>query len=247
MFFTKDKLRGRLDEVALYRYEKTYPIRNFQAAEDMDGEIAARPNNVLYDNELTIGENWSGRDRYVWLKTTITFPDTKTDTRLIGYFDFGNTGDGHNSGFESLLFVNGEPYQGVDQNHREVLFPDSFAGKKVELVFRLWSGLEGGGTPTIQTHQLKEAFIGYLNLVIDDLYFTSKATLKTLDQLEEKIQPMRRSSKRLIALTLQLIGVHQDPNKTLPRWQQPTKSYKPHWKKCRKIFLSKWRLLGIHI
>lgn len=84
MFFTKDKLRGRLDEVALYRYEKTYPIRNFQAAEDMDGEIAARPNNVLYDNELTIGENWSGRDRYVWLKTTITFPDTKTDTRLIG-------------------------------------------------------------------------------------------------------------------------------------------------------------------
>lgn len=51
-------------------------------------------------------------------------------TRLIGYFDFGNTGDGHNSGFESLLFVNGEPYQGVDQNHREVLFPDSFAGKR---------------------------------------------------------------------------------------------------------------------
>lgn len=61
MFFTKDKLRGRLDEVALYRYEKTYPIRNFQTAEDMDGEIAARPDNILYDNELTIGENWSGR------------------------------------------------------------------------------------------------------------------------------------------------------------------------------------------
>lgn len=56
MFFTKDKLRGRLDEVALYRYEKTYPIQKFQAAEDMDGEIAARPDTVLYDNELTIGK-----------------------------------------------------------------------------------------------------------------------------------------------------------------------------------------------
>ncbi|CCQ21564.1 Undefined function [Listeria monocytogenes] len=52
-------------------------ILSFQAAEDMDGEIAARPDTVLYDNELTIGENWSGRDRYVWLKTTITFPNTK--------------------------------------------------------------------------------------------------------------------------------------------------------------------------
>lgn len=245
MFFTKDKLRGRLDEVALYRYEKTYPIRNFQTAEDMDGEIAARPDNILYDNELTIGENWSGRDRYVWLKTTITFPDTKTGTRLIGYFDFGNTGDGHNSGFESLLFVNGEPYQGVDQNHREVLFPDSFAGKTIELVFRLWSGLEGGGTPTIQTHQLKEAFIGYLNLMIDDLYFTSKATLKTLDQLEEKnptYAPLLQAINRAyLAIDWSTPGSIQN----LISMETANQNLQAALKKYRKTFLLKWRLLGI--
>lgn len=185
MFFTKEKLWRRLDEVAHYRYHKKCPITIFQTAEDIAGEISARPENVVFDSELSIGANWAGRDRYLWLKTTVTFPELKEHTRLIGYFDFGNTGDGHNSGFESLLFVNGKPFQGVDQNHQEVLFPDKFAGTTIELTFRLWSGLEGGGAPTVQTHQLKEAFIGYLNLAIDDLYFTSKAALKTLDVLEE--------------------------------------------------------------
>lgn len=185
MFFTKEKLWRRLDEVALYRYDKKCPITIFQSAEDKDGAISARPENVVYDDELKVGANWAGRDRYLWLKATVKFPALKENTRLIGYFDFGNTGDGHNSGFESLLFVDGKPFQGVDQNHREVLFPDSFAGTTAELTFRLWSGLEGGGIPTIQTHQLKEAFIGYLQLSIDDLYFTSKAALKTVDELEE--------------------------------------------------------------
>ncbi|WP_338678455.1 alpha-mannosidase [Listeria ivanovii] len=186
VFFTKEKLLRRLDEIALYRYEKKCPMTIFQTAEDIAGEISARPENVIYDSELEIGAKWTGRDRYLWLKTAVTFPEVKENTRLIGYFDFGNTGDGHNSGFESLLFVDGKPFQGVDQNHREVLFPDSFAGTTTELTFRLWSGLEGGGAQTVQTHQLKEAFIGYLNLAIDDLYFTSKAALKTLDELEER-------------------------------------------------------------
>ena len=30
------------------------------------------------------------------------------------------TGGGNNTGFESLLFVNGEQYQAVDANHKEV-------------------------------------------------------------------------------------------------------------------------------
>lgn len=76
----------------------------------MDGEIVVWLNNVLYDNELIIGENWLGRDCYVWFKIIIIFLDIKIDMCLIGYFDFGNIGDGYNFGFELLLFVNGELY-----------------------------------------------------------------------------------------------------------------------------------------
>ena len=41
---------------------------------------------------------------------------------MVGLFNFGETGGGYNSGFESLLYVDGHPYQGVDTNHNEVFF-----------------------------------------------------------------------------------------------------------------------------
>ncbi|MCC9085648.1 hypothetical protein LOS25_15700 [Enterococcus faecium] len=46
------------------------------------------------------------------------------------YLNFGHTGGGYNSGFESLMFINGKPYQGVDSNHKEVKIADEFRGKK---------------------------------------------------------------------------------------------------------------------
>ena len=61
----------------------------------------------------------------------------------MGVFDFGKTGEGFNSGFESLLFVDGKPYQGVDTFHNEVIL-EPFAGTTIELTFLLWTGLEGG-------------------------------------------------------------------------------------------------------
>ena len=57
--------------------------------------------------------------------------------RAVGVFDFGMTGGGNNSGFESLLFVNGEQYQAVDANHKEVFFRPEICGNEVSLTFRL--------------------------------------------------------------------------------------------------------------
>ena len=45
-------------------------------------------------------------------------PCAKEGCRPVGLFDFGETGGGYNSGFESLLYLDGHPWQGVDTNHR---------------------------------------------------------------------------------------------------------------------------------
>ncbi|WP_099224854.1 alpha-mannosidase [Listeria costaricensis] len=204
MFLTEEKLRRRLDEVDLYRHQPAHTIERFQTAED-DGQNGLYPHDITFsNNDIHLGERWTGRDRYLWLQTVVTFPSIKENARLVGYFDFGTTGDGNNFGFESLLFVNGTPYQGVDQNHKEVLFPDDFAGRTVTLTFRLWSGLEGGGQPREQTHEIKRAFIGYLLLGVDDLYFTAKAALTTHQVLakgsldaERLLQATNRSFKMI--------------------------------------------------
>ena len=54
------------------------------------------------------------------------------------FFNMGKTGDGLNSGFEGLIYVNGSPYCETGSYHEEVIFPTELAGTKVELAIRLW-------------------------------------------------------------------------------------------------------------
>ncbi|MBM9834280.1 hypothetical protein IAG15_24460, partial [Enterococcus faecalis] len=63
-----------------------------------------------WDFTLSVGDFWQGRDRYIWAHYELTVPEEEALWLLI---DFGRTGGGYNSGFESLLLIDGKPYQGV--------------------------------------------------------------------------------------------------------------------------------------
>ncbi|MCD7036398.1 alpha-mannosidase [Metabacillus sp. GX 13764] len=191
MFWTVEKLEKRIKELASYRYREVLPLESFQALLDLDGEVSARQPEEGEWAEMKIGERWEGRDTYIWLKASVSFPEGWKGKKIVGVFDFGKTGSGHNSGFESLLYVNGTPYQGVDLNHQEVFFKSELAGETAELCFRLWSGLEGGGKRTLQEHRLNTAFLACLDEKADDLFFTSYAALETVKYLDEH-QPERQ-------------------------------------------------------
>lgn len=179
MFWTEEKLVKRQAEIGKHRYRKVLEIKELEFAEDEDGANGVYPQEISFRETIRLQERWSGRDRYVWLRAVVELPPGQEGCKIAGIFDFGKSGSFNNSGFESLLFVNGEPYQGVDNNHREVIFGQELGGQTVELVFRLWSGLEGGGPPVIQEHKISEAMIGYLDEAIDDLFYMSQAALDT--------------------------------------------------------------------
>ncbi|MBY0009557.1 alpha-mannosidase [Paenibacillus typhae] len=183
MFLTEEKLIRRQAEVGKYRYVRVSELAELEFAEDEDGKNGVYPGEVTFNGTIRLNEQWSGRDRYVWLRAVAVLPEKKEGFKIAGLFDFGKSGSFNNSGFESLLFVNGSPYQGVDNNHREVIFGDELGGRAVELVFRLWSGLEGGGAPRVQEHKISEAMIGYLDERIDDLFYMSQAALDTFRYL----------------------------------------------------------------
>ncbi|ULT56731.1 alpha-mannosidase [Neobacillus drentensis] len=192
MFWTTEKLERRIQELDSYRYRNILPVASFQAQEDEEGKIAQKPPEDGPWETKNVGERWEGRDQYIWLKTLIPIPEHWGQQKVVGVFDFGKTGGGNNSGFESLLYINGEPYQGVDMNHQEVFLDESYSGTTIEMCFRLWSGLEGGGKPTLQEHQLKTAFIACMDEKVDDLYYTARAALATVEYLQEN-QPERQS------------------------------------------------------
>ncbi|XEC93046.1 alpha-mannosidase [Paenibacillus tarimensis] len=186
MFLTKSKLNARIQEISEMRYRDTLPIASFACKEDEEKKINGMPPQGDW-SEIRVGDHWKGRDAYIWLSVQVSIPAEWNGRKIVGRFDFGNTGAGNNSGFESLLYVNGVPYQGVDSNHQEVFLPTDCAGTELDLLFRLWSGLEGGGKPAPQEHTLMRAEIGWLDEQTDDFYYLSAAALETVHQLNENL------------------------------------------------------------
>jgi alpha-mannosidase len=190
MLLTEAKLEARIRELGERRYRAARVIGEFAALEDEQKAVNGLPPEDSSWRTMRIGDNWSGRDAYLWLRQTVQVPLEWSGKTVLGRFDFGNTGGGNNSGFESLLYVDGQIYQGVDSNHQEVLLPGDAAGRQLALMFRLWSGLEGGGVPRLQEHKLARAELCWLDEAADDLYYLALAALETVRQLPEQ-QPER--------------------------------------------------------
>lgn len=204
-FFHRDRLEKHISELASLRYRDIIKLDDFIATRDAEKAVNTAP---LKENDLSfimkVGEFWSGRDEYLWLKKEIQLDEGWNDKEMVGVFDFGTTGIGNNSSFESLLYLNDVPYQGVDSNHKEVFFDLKKTGSKLRLDFRLWSGLEGGGEPQVQYHQIKEAFIAWLDKETDDLYFTGKNIIDTLKILDDN-DYHKHNLEKLLLKTMQMV------------------------------------------
>lgn len=196
MLMTELKLQKRISELPSCIYRDMRPIAFFLAKEDTMG-VANPPLPSMEANEcekFSLGQKWTGRDRYLWLQTKVTLPEewSNLPDRMepVAVFDFGVTGGGCSYGFESMLYLDGVPYQAIDTNHQEVFWKKEHFGKELTLTFRLWSGLEGGGEPREMEHCICNAFLGLLDISVDDFFYTSDTILRTVKLLSDE-QPER--------------------------------------------------------
>lgn len=184
-FKNKDRLKNLLEELEGLRYRNMQDITEFLWYED-DGEIGNRE-PVGTPQKVGPGFSYKGWDKYHWLCTKITIPEELAKEAVIGFFDFGvPIGTGNNSNFESLLYVNGAPYQGVDGNHREVFLDVETYGRELDLTFRIWSGLNGGGRPKDMSMEIVKAQFGILDQPTDDLYYLAKNALEAYEELDQQ-------------------------------------------------------------
>lgn len=205
MLLTDRKLEARINEIKGYRYRDILPLEAFLCKEDTQTAVnPVLPVNFEGWDTLWAGEVWKGRDLYLWLHKYATLPAEWSGKRIVGLFDFGNTGAGNNSGFESLLYINGQPYQGVDVNHQEVFFKEEMCGKTLDLTFRLWSGFEGGGIPKEQEHRINRCDLAWLDEETDDFYYTGLMVVQTILILEEQ-NPVRQKLRSALNQALKLV------------------------------------------
>ena len=185
MFFTLEKLERSTKKLKDLRYRERMEIPVFDASTPEEEPVGKRPESVVYTGSLKKGDFWIGRGTYMWIRQSVDIPAEWAGKKIAGLFNIGKTGDGLNSGFEGLIYVNGSPYCETGSYHEEVIFPSELAGTRVELAIRLWAGLEGGGVPTPQTHQFKQAELAILDEIADDFYYSSRAAVETVRVLDE--------------------------------------------------------------
>lgn len=186
MFLTIDKFKRRVEELGERRYfghQCLAPFTSMEGTLPEDESYHELPENIE-GPDFGINDSFVGRDRYLWLEKTVKIPEAQEGCEVAGLFNFGETGGGFNSGFESLLYVDGHPYQGVDTYHNEVIFRGQ-EGKEVTLTFLLWTGLEGGGPHRTFFHQCKQADMVYLHKKTDELYYFARAITETLELLSK--------------------------------------------------------------
>ncbi|MBQ3425318.1 MAG: alpha-mannosidase [Clostridia bacterium] len=186
MFFTLEKCRARIEALSPFRARNTTQALAMYACPCPAEPVAPPlPGEEAPWTPVRLGDEWRGRDTYLWLKCRVSCPDAPAGA-LIGVFDFGRTGNCNCSGFESQLFVDGAAFQGVDTHHGEVFFPEDWKGTERTLLFRIWSGLEGGGEPMEQVHRFSRAYTAILDADTDYLYYAGRMLLDTIGLLDER-------------------------------------------------------------
>lgn len=182
-FHNRDRIKNLIEEMKELRYRELHEIEAFSWHTD-DGTIGNREPQGT-PSEVKKGFRWKGWDQYNWLCTRLVIPEELKDREVIGLFDFGvPEGTGNNSHFESLLYLNGKPYQGVDGNHKEIFLNVSENGLELDLKFRVWTGLSGGGVPRDMVMEIERAQFGVLDHPTDDFYFLARNVLETYEILD---------------------------------------------------------------
>lgn len=201
LFYRTEKIRARISELENYRFHTIQVISEWKLLEDRSKQEKYPPSPFVTTASFVLGDSWKGRDYYLWIQQEITVPD---EDDLYLYLDFGHTGGGYNSGFESLLFINRDIYQGVDANHKEVRLAEGYRNQTIILSLKLWSGLEGGGEEKIQTHEFRRADLCRLNPSVDGLIYHADILHKTMVELGEN-NPLYHRYSTLLHQTFQLL------------------------------------------
>lgn len=196
MFLTIEKFEGRVAELGRLRYfghESMAPFISMRGELPQDAHYHQIPDRIR-GPQYRIGDLFEGRDGYLWLDKEVTIPKAKDGCEVVGLFNFGiDGGGGCNKGIESLLYLDGAPFQGVDPSHSEVLFKD-YEEKTVRMTFLLWTGLEGWNSspdypgPREFHHRFTQADFAYLHKKADELYYFAKAITATLKILEKSTE-----------------------------------------------------------
>lgn len=201
----------RLERIRKYIDEDIFPARvvekkeitNWKYTEHTmeeklnDAGAIDYPDDSWADFELL--SSWGGYDKVAWFRQRVEIPESFRN-KTVAFRGIVGPRDGGDSTAEVLLYVDGNPIQGIDIWHEEAfLDPDIYEDKKeITIALKAWSGVLG--VPRVRV--FKEAALLVIDEYTDKFYFMVDTLLKSMELLKE-------SDLRRIQITKILVDTFQ--------------------------------------
>lgn len=154
MYFTEDRIKRILTELSDYTHYLTQPLPDYKMKQ---GNFPSSEEAIFDTSEwetLKKDERWGGKNKNYWFCTEFAIPESY-DGKPVAFKVSTNRGkegewDAVNPQF--LLYVNGDPVQGLDVNHQEALLTESaIAGETFKIALHSHSGMKEGLAELIST------------------------------------------------------------------------------------------------
>ena len=217
-----DKVPQRLELLHTYIYRQEQPLSEVRFQE---GQVAGGQAVELDDSgwqHIQPGHVWGQPNDYAWFRLPLRIPESFAGQRVALHLDIGGLGSG---GFaaECLAYLDGQPKQGVDRNHREVLLTEQAqGGEEYLLAIEAFSGVH------LKDHRFEHAKLVTIDEPTYQLYWDLKVAYEALLTMSEN----SLTRHRLLALindTINLLdlsfsdvaieaGIAANPYAGEPKW-----------------------------
>lgn len=180
MRFLDKRITVICDELKKIQVKQTVPIEEWEYKEGayitpQEADAAETPWKQFDCHTM----HWYGPDKHYWFRATVTTPDSLDGKAMWMHVmtQIEEWDDAKNPQF--LLFVNGEPVQGIDMNHREVFLREKArAGEKLTLDLQAYTGT---------LHSEFQLFVNLheIDARITKLYYDLKTPLDAFTRMDE--------------------------------------------------------------
>jgi alpha-mannosidase len=180
MYFTIEKAQKYIKDLARHIYEEELHLDSLKhwPKDCADAHLPEFDDSAW--KEFQVGGSWGGRDEVHWFRTTVTIPAAWQGQKTALYLVVGSGDQGGLRGAESLAFVNGEPVQGIDANHPELLLrPEWVEAGQIKLAIKAWSGMQN------ELRWFRKAALVRINEDAEDFYFRAATVLAAIKVLPE--------------------------------------------------------------
>ena len=182
MYFTEERIRRILDELQSYIYPDSIPIEKYKMKKgNFTGD--EKPDLDTGDwADFYPSDRWGGKeeeDRHYWFRTEITIPQQFDGRMVIYHVKTAEAGRWDLANPQLLAYVNGNPTQGMDVRHQEiVLCEKAKAGEIFQIALHSYCGIKGGLV------ELKSSITG-IDRNVETLYYDLKVPLEVSGLLDK--------------------------------------------------------------